>query len=131
MADKVPMTITSAMPKDVRGRLRTRLRYATRALLADGDEIEVTRDYARIFRRTGWAVDTARSVQPEVRTPEQEAPQSVEPPAPPPDEDLTRSNIRRMRKDELVELLRHRGQEVSEEDYTREQLLEMALSGGI
>jgi hypothetical protein len=129
MADKVPMTITSAMPKDMRERLRARLRYATRALLADGDEIEVTREYARVFRRAGWAVDAARGLKPEVATPEQEAPQSVEPPAPPPDEDLTRSNIRRMRKDEMVELLRHRGQEVSEEDYTREQLLEMVLGG--
>jgi hypothetical protein len=129
MADKVPMTITSAMPKDMRERLRARLRYQTRALLADGDEIEVTREYARVFRRAGWAVDAARGPMPEVATPEQEAPQSVEPPAPPPDEDLTRSNIRRMRKDEMVELLRHRGQEVSEEDYTREQLLEMVLGG--
>jgi hypothetical protein len=129
MADKVAMTITSAMPKDMRERLRARLRYATRALLADGDEIEVTREYARVFRRAGWAVDAARGLKPEVATPEQEAPQSVEPPAPPPDEDLTRSNIRRMRKDEMVELLRHRGQEVSEEDYTREQLLEMVLGG--
>lgn len=117
------MQITAKMPPDIRRRLAGRLGYATRMLVADGDEVQLSPSDARFFRKTGWAVDAssapaATTMKVESAKADAEAPEA--------DEGPTRTEIRRMNKADLVAHLLELGHDVSE-DHTREDLLERAL----
>jgi hypothetical protein len=148
MPKKVSMRITSSMPD----KMRRKLGYRTRMLVAEGDQIELSPTEALFFRKSGWAVDAADQPTPTARptpppAPGEPAPKPAPEPAPKPEpepepaspsvprydepepgeEEPTRTAIRRMTKAELADYLRAHGEDVDEEATTREVLLELAL----
>lgn len=140
MPKKVSMRVTSSMPD----KMRRKLGYRTRMLVAEGDQLELSPTEALFFRKSGWAVDSADQPAPTARptpppAPSEPAPKPEPEPEPaspsvprydepePGDEEPTRTAIRRMTKAELADYLRAHGEDVDEEATTREVLLELAL----
>jgi hypothetical protein len=140
MPKKVSMRITSSMPD----KMRRKLGYRTRMLVAEGDQIELSPTEALFFRKSGWAVDAADQPAPTARptpppAPSEPAPKPEPAPVPaspsvpryeepePVDDEPTRTAIRRMTQAELADYLRAHGEDVDEEATTREVLLELAL----
>lgn len=113
--------------------------YQTRRL-QPGDEFEASDRWARIFRGTRQAIPADQAPPPAPPADEQSPPPSEERMAELVDEAgyaeedegnedrLTASDVRRMKKADLATLIQEAGEDVDEEQETREDLLNRALA---